>query len=191
MPMKTVGRLILLLGCVACVAATSGYEDALPPEKTQMIYDALLPAGKDAPAGNDQPAAAAVSSKKADTPADRVTKMVRARGIPLRGRPGQWEFVYGNRQVFLVIDPGKNSVRLLSPVAELDQLRRGADFDETEFFSRMLKANYLVTGEIRFCLNRQVVWLAFVHPLDTLTEEHLFNALDQIVAIADSTSRRQ
>jgi len=116
--------------------------------------------------------------------AEKMAQALRARGIEVRGELLRRQFVYADTQFFLLTEPGQNRMRLLSPLARLDTLRRDPDFNEVELLQELLKANYLATGDARFCVNRNIIWAAFLHPLDTLTERDLISALDQLADTA-------
>ncbi|RJP19167.1 MAG: hypothetical protein C4520_13340 [Candidatus Abyssobacteria bacterium SURF_5] len=162
---------------------------SLPPEKIHLIYEALLP-----PEGehqNKEPAksAAAKQSVREIAPANRVVHLLEKKGIILQGQSGQWSFRYKDHQVFLVLD-GEN-VRLLAPVAHLEQLRSMKGFEELSLYARMLKANYVTTAEARYCLNRDVIWLVVVQPGATTTEQDLFSRLDTLVSLTEQTLREK
>ena len=92
-------------------------------------------------------------------------------------------------QVFLLVDSEGNRLRLVTPLARLGLLRQDPGFVEVELLRKLLTANYLSTGDVRLCLNRHIVWAAFFHPLDTLTERDLLSALAQLVRVARETRR--
>jgi hypothetical protein len=172
------------------MAMAADAQDSLPPEKLEMIYEALLPSEEQIPPADgisDTPAP--VSDEHAEA-AERIAGMMRKRGINLHGRPGQWEFEQEGRQLFLLLDFERDRVRLATPLASLDQLRASQDFSEAALFEKLLKANYVATEELRFALNRQVVWLTYLHPLGSLDEGELTHALDQVAVVARRAEQR-
>jgi hypothetical protein len=156
--------------------------DSLPPEKTQLIYDTLLPSQGDENAKSDIKDAPATA-----TSVKMVAQILRGKGIDLLGKEGQWQFLYEGMQIFLLTNPDSNRIRMMTPLAKLDQLRQNPDFRETDLLQKMLRANYLATGDIRFCMNRHIIWAAFLHPLDSLTERDFVDALEQLTEIARKT----
>lgn len=164
----------------------------LPPEKTEVIYDTLLSPRtmNGLPYGSQQIAPAKIARAKIGPlgiTGENATDIFRKWGIMLEGKPEQWHFFYTGMQMFLVIDPKTDRLRLMTPLARLDELRRDPDFAEVMLLQKMLKANYLATGEARICLNRNILWTVFSHPLDTLTERDLLNAIEQVADVARKT----
>jgi len=196
-------RLLLIAGLLSTSLSTVWAEEGsegkpLPPEKVQIIYENLLAPEGDAfrlPGTKDQ--ALSQGAQSASVPetgdekmtAQRVAGILKGRNITLQGKPGHWQFVHEEMQVFLLVDPESNRVRLVTPLARLDLLRQDPDFVEVDLLRKLLKANYLPTGDVRLCLNRHIVWAAFLHPLDTLTERDLVSALAQLVRVARETRR--
>jgi hypothetical protein len=101
---------------------------------------------------------------------------------------GRWQFLHEGMQIFLLIDSEHNRIRLVTPLTRLDLHRSNPDFNEVELLQKLLKANYLATGDVRLCLNNHVIWAAFLHPLDSLTERDLLSALGQMVEVARRSS---
>ena len=167
------------------VAAEETEGDSLPPEKTQMIYDTLLPKeGSDSKeSGRD-----ASRPKTFEMSAEKIADILRGKGIELTGESGQWEFFLDGLQIFLLTDTENNRVRVMTPLARLDLLRREPGFSEIELLQKMMRANYLATGDTRLCINKHIVWAAYLHPLDSLTARDLLGALEQLTETARKTS---
>lgn len=174
---------------VSGAKAKEGSESkSLPPEKTQMIYDTLLPKeGGEAAGSETKDETAEPAPGAAGMTAERLAEVLREHDIDIQGKPLSLQFLHKGMQVFLLADPQHNRMRLLSPLARLDMLRRDPDFNEVELLQKMLKANYLATGDVRLCVNRHIIWAAFLHPLDSLTERDLMSALDQLAETARKT----
>jgi hypothetical protein len=69
----------------------------------------------------------------------------------------------------------------------MDLLRLSEDFVEVSLLQKLMKANYLATGYTRFSLNKEVLWLSYLHPLNTLTPRDFLAALDQLTSVAHKT----
>ncbi len=179
----------LILLPSAAQAEKRSESDSLPPEKTRIIYETLLtPEGSGEKTPVPVEAAPPPETRRAGMGADKIADILRGRGIELRGKPGSWQFLNGGRQTFLFTDGEHNRMRLMTPLARLDMLRRDAEFSEVELLQKMMKANYLATGDVRLCMNKHVLWAAFLHPLDSLTERDLLSALGQLSETARKTS---
>ncbi len=199
--MKTLGLLlaayVLALFPRTVAGAQPPGEKPLPPEKTRVIYETLLPPEGQTSAVNRPSHDERPPNTESNEPTGsgmtiaRIADILREQEIVLPDLSGRWEFFYDGLQLFLLVDPTHNRLRLMTPLARLDLLRRDADFNEVEFLQKLLKANYLATGDIRFCLNNHVVWAAFLHPLDTLARDDLLSALNQLRLVAHKTRNKQ
>jgi len=175
--------LVFTLFLFGTAAAQDARDDSLPPEKTQMIYDTLLPMKTEIPA---EPAGMEAAPQPG-TAAGRMEDILTGKGIELRGESGQWWFFYDETQMFLLTDFANNRVRIMTPLARLDAFRQDADFNEIELLRQMMKANYLATHDVRLCMNKNIIWAAFLHPLDSLTDRDLVAALKQLADAARKT----
>jgi hypothetical protein len=171
--------LVFLLLFSTLAAAQGDEADTLPPEKTQIIYDALLPNEGDRSDRGGAPGPNMTVKK--------IQEILSEVDIDLRGKDGQWQFFYEGMQMFLLTDSDNNRVRIMTPLAKLDQLRQTSDFSEIELLQKMMRANYLATGDVRLCMNRHILWAAFLHPLDTLTERDLVAVLGQLTQTVKKT----
>ncbi len=182
----TVGALFALPPSGA-IAARETERDSLPPEKTQMIYDTLLPKeGSDSKVwGRDESDASRPKTTKMT--AERIAEILRENGVEFTGESGQWEFFHDGIQIFLLTDTENNRVRLMTPLARLDLLRHEPGFSEIELLQEMMRANYLATGDTRLCMNKHIIWAAYLHPLDSLTAHELLGALEQLTETARRT----
>jgi hypothetical protein len=173
---------VFLLVFSSLAMAQEREADTLSPEKTQLIYDTLLPKEGDKPG----------TSKRKDASGQKMTVkkiagILHEEGIDLQGKDGQWQFFHEGMQVFLLTDSNSNRVRIMTPLAKLDMLRQAPDFNEIELLQKMMRANYLATGDVRLCMNRHILWAAFLHPLDSLTERDLVGALGQLTETVKKT----
>jgi hypothetical protein len=165
-------------------AATPQEPDAesLPPEKTQLIYDTLLPKEMEEYGKSGEK-----DASKTEMTVKKIVEILRSKDIDLQGKAGQWQFFHEGMQVFLLTSSEGNRMRMMTPLAKLDQLRQNPDFSEIELLQKMMRANYLATGDVRLCLNRHILWAAFLHPLDSLTERELVGALGQLTETVKKT----
>ena len=184
-PIRLLIPLSVLLLFTSTNVSGGDENDALSPEKAQLIYKAFIPAEK--PPAKEKPAASALAAEKTDQQVQRIAKIMHKRHIKLLGQPGLWEFEYQGRQIFLLIDESAGMACLITPVAALDKLRAKPDFDEPQLFEKLLKANYMLTQEVRFALNRKIIWVTYVHPVDSLVERDIARALDRLVETAART----
>ncbi len=89
---------------------------------------------------------------------------------------GFWKFEFGESLVFVITDESHNRMRIMSPVVELDS-------ETDKVFQVLLEANYDRALDARYCINNDVVWSAFLHPLAELNDRQFVDALDQVVTL--------
>jgi hypothetical protein len=171
----------------------------LTPEKRRLIYETIL--RERASASVPRPAPVPVEqARKAEPPRPKIsrpattgtanistnkaTEPLEINGIELREEFEGRQFTFEGTSIYLFTDPKANRVRIMTPLARLDELRRDPDFSETELLQSMMKANYLATGDLRLCVNKGIIWAAFLHPLDSLTKRDLDGAMKQLAEAA-------
>lgn len=94
-------------------------------------------------------------------------------------QPGFWKFEVGEAIVFVITDESHNRMRIMSPVIELDSVSE-------EVLRVLLEANYDRALDARYCINNEVVWSAFLHPLAELNDRQFLDALDQVVTLMNN-----
>jgi len=98
----------------------------------------------------------------------------------ITGTPGRWEGIFEGVPVLIMSDDGHKRMRVLSPVARLEAL-------DAAMLLRLLEANFSSALDARYALFRGILWSVFLHPLDSLTEAELRNALQQVVTLVKTT----
>ncbi len=89
------------------------------------------------------------------------------------------QFEYENATMVLIYDVQADRMRLICPIAELD------DLEESMVFKAM-EANFHTTLDVRYAISDGVVWSAFIHPMSELSNAFFESAIDQ-VATAQQT----
>lgn len=121
------------------------------------------------------------------TPCARAIRMDLAgldRGIrrldPKAVRQGSaWRLTLKQRVVQVIADPKAQRMRILSPVVPVNETT------EAERLA-MLTANFHTALDARYAVSQGFVLALFVHPLPTLTESALSDALRQVASLADN-----
>lgn len=98
----------------------------------------------------------------------------------VKGRDGFWEMEISSVKVLVIADQEHNRMRVIAPAADADQVG-------PEVLRRMMEANFTSTLDARYAIFQGMVWAAFLHPLDTLTERELRSALNQVVTLIKTT----
>ena len=94
----------------------------------------------------------------------------------LSGKIGQWEFLMEGVQLYCITDESYDRMRIVAPIAELKDIPRGE-------IQKCMEANFDRTLDARYCVYRDHLWSAFVHPLSELSDQFLESALAQVVRL--------
>ena len=95
-----------------------------------------------------------------------VDRIIRMFGHHVDGVLGAWRFQLDYVLMYCITDEKHNRLRLISPIANVDELTE-------EVLKECLSANFDRTLDARYCIHDQTVWGAFIHPLDSLSEQQL------------------
>lgn len=90
---------------------------------------------------------------------------------------GFWKFDYAAVTIFVITDESHNRMRIMSPVADANALDKDA-------LHTLMSANFDRALDARYCINDNVLWSAFIHPLAELAEAQFLNALDQVTNLS-------
>ena len=92
---------------------------------------------------------------------------------------GFWKFEVDDSMVFVITDESHNRMRIMSPVTELASV-------PSDTLQILLEANYDRALDARYCINNELIWSAFLHPLAELNDRQFLNALDQVVTLKNN-----
>ena len=95
----------------------------------------------------------------------------------LENQLGFWKFKIGEALVFVITDESHNRMRIMSPIVDI------ASISQDEWLV-LMSANFDRALDARFCVNDNVLWSAFIHPLQELEPQQFLNAIDQVVTLA-------
>lgn len=95
----------------------------------------------------------------------------------VEGRPGFWQFTFRSVPIACIADQTHNRMRLVSPIIP------EADLTE-EHRVLMLRANFHTALDARYAVGNGMLFAAFVHPLDSLSERDLKSAIRQVASLA-------
>lgn len=119
------------------------------------------------------------ASQSGDMSAERLGDIIQLIDPDAVAQGNSWQFQFQERPLFLVYDNSADRMRLMSPVAEAEQL------DEALLY-RMLQANYDAVLDPRYAIARGIVWSAFIHPLSSLRDEQFASAVVQVFTAAET-----
>lgn len=98
----------------------------------------------------------------------------------VKWQEGSWDLVMEGTKVMVIADQEHNRMWVTAPVADAGQVT-------PEVLRRMMEANFTTAMDVRYAIFQGRVWAAFLHPLDSLTEQELRSALNQVVTLVKTT----
>ena len=118
----------------------------------------------------------------------RLGALLKKRFDKLGGREGYWIVpikaeTKGGEDVPLMIvtDERANRMRIMMPVRKFDKDK------DRDVLIKLLKANFHSALDAKYAVNGDTIWSAFLHPLATLQEADLDNALNQVQTLLKNT----
>ncbi|MFT4664751.1 MAG: hypothetical protein ACI9XB_001699 [Gammaproteobacteria bacterium] len=93
----------------------------------------------------------------------------------LIGTSGQWEIWVGDVPLLCITDKRHNRMRIISPVKEVKDAN-------SEDLLKCLEANFHTALDVKYSISEDVIWVAFIHPLQELTKEQVLDAMAQVRA---------
>lgn len=110
----------------------------------------------------------------------RLDRILQTLEPNVKGGNGQWQMVRDGIPVMILTDESHNRMRVIAPAAEVK------DVDQ-KILTRMMQANFSTALDARYAIFRDMVWAAFIHPLDSLRERDLISAFQQVVTLVKTT----
>lgn len=104
---------------------------------------------------------------------DRMLQLIRAKGKQVEPDNNVIEFIHEKVRLILIFDENADRMRIISPIIRIDTLREGQ-------MVTAMEANFHSVLDARYCLNNDVVWSAFMHPLASLDDALFLSAIDQV-----------
>ena len=93
------------------------------------------------------------------------------------GEPGRWELMVGETMMLCITDENHDRMRVITPV------RRIEDASADEFY-KCMEANFHSALDVKYAIADNMIWVAFIHPLSSLRDEQLLDALAQVRSAA-------
>ncbi|MEP3050802.1 MAG: hypothetical protein ABJP48_13650 [Erythrobacter sp.] len=90
-----------------------------------------------------------------------------------------WEFTLEERRMLVVTDATNGRMRVITPIAPVEALPEGA-------LRRLMQANFDTALDARYAVAQNLIWAAFVHPLDTLTTRDFASGLLQTHSLGET-----
>ena len=103
----------------------------------------------------------------------KIASIIQSVGDSINGTIGAWQFHYHDRLMILLTDESHDRMRVISPV------KMASEVSDQELRETML-ANFHSALDVKYALSDDVMWTAYIHPLSSLTETQLRDALLQV-----------
>ena len=111
---------------------------------------------------------------------EQLGKLIRETATAIdEDQPGFWKFEFSGSLVLVITDESHNRMRIMTPVFDVDTI-------PTDTFRVLLSANFDRALDARYCINDNVLWSAFLHPLRELEDHQFLNALKQVVTLSNN-----
>jgi len=105
-----------------------------------------------------------------------LDRLIRKIGANVSGEPGYWQFDAHDCDMLCITDEVHDRMRVMTPVATMSEL-------SPEQVVACLEANFDRALDARYCLREGVLWGAFIHPLNALTDELFESAVRQVAGV--------
>ncbi len=104
---------------------------------------------------------------------DQLEKIFYVVSDSLAGEPGLWQFSVGEVTMLCVTDQGHDRMRIISAVRDMKDVSK-------EEIDAALEANFHSALDVRYAVSKDVMWVAFIHPLKALHKEQVIDAVSQV-----------
>jgi hypothetical protein len=110
----------------------------------------------------------------------RLGEILRRLEPEVKGGDGRWQIMREGIPVLVMTDESHNRMRIIAPAAEVKQI-------DPEVLVKMMEANFVAALDARYAVFNDIVWAAFIHPLDSLVERDLISGLKQVTTLVKTT----
>ena len=108
----------------------------------------------------------------------RLRELIRKKAVTiLEDELGFWKFEFEEMLVLVITDESHNRMRIISPILELTTL-------PNEQWLALMTANFDRALDARYCVNGDMLWSAFIHPLEQLNASQFLDGLQQVVTLS-------
>ena len=107
----------------------------------------------------------------------RLGELIKRIDASAQGKPGFWRFIVEGREVSVITSEKANRMRIIVPIAPATKL-------SNEKLIRMMQANFDSALDARYSIAKDIIWGAFIHPLQELKDEEFLSGVGQAVNLA-------
>lgn len=128
---------------------------------------------------DEAPAAPAEVPPEISAILEQMDQVIKALDAGAERTGNSWQFTLQERTMLVVTDTNAGRMRIITPIAMVDDLPDGA-------MQRLMQANFDTALDARYAVAQNLVWGAFIHPLDTLTQRDFAAGILQTHAIGET-----
>lgn len=110
---------------------------------------------------------------------ESMDEVIKALDAAAERTGNRWQFTLQDRVMLVVTDTNAGRMRIITPIALIADLPEGA-------MERLMQANFDTALDARYAVAQNLVWGAFIHPLDTLTQRDFASGILQTHAIGET-----
>ncbi|MDZ4275988.1 MAG: hypothetical protein U0995_08120 [Erythrobacter sp.] len=107
---------------------------------------------------------------------EQMDEVIKALDAKATRTGNNWQFTLEERMMIVVTDTAAARMRIITPIALIAELPEGA-------MQRLMQANFDTALDARYAVAQDLVWGAFMHPLDTLTQRDFASGILQTHSI--------
>ncbi len=115
-----------------------------------------------APQADAAPAPEQELSEEMQATLEEMDAVIRALDGDAERTGNSWQLSIEERTILVVTDTSQGRMRVISPIAPIELLPEGS-------LQRLMQANFDTALDARYAVAQNLVWAAFIHPLDTLS----------------------
>lgn len=170
--------IILLAACgFGALASATAQAQPVPQTETEAAPDS-------APADDEflleeEPAQPPEIASEVNAVLDQMDTVIKALDSKATRTGNSWEFTLEERVMLVVTDATAGRMRIITPIALVAELPDGA-------MERLMQANFDTALDARYAVAQNLVWGAFIHPLDTLTVRDFASGILQTHSIGET-----
>ena len=128
---------------------------------------------------DEEPAAPVEISPEVTAVLGQMDEVIKALDSKATRTGNSWQFTLEERVMLVVTDATAGRMRIITPIALIADLPEDA-------MQRLMQANFDTALDARYAVAQDLVWGAFLHPLDTLTQRDFASGILQTHSIGET-----
>ncbi len=161
--------LVAACGLALLAPAAGNAQDAAPD----------MPPAEEEFSLEDEPVAPIAVSPEIAAVLDQMDEVIKALDSKAMRTGNSWQFTLEGRVMLVVTDANAGRMRIITPIALIAELPEGA-------MDRLMQANFDTALDARYAVAQDLVWGAFLHPLDTLTQRDFASGILQTHSVGET-----